>query len=111
MNHPIDHANPVRATRVLHPGVTVVWRRSPQSPVPEWADTCSLCKRSINSVSPRVSYVNSKLMGPSRTHQRSSIKLKHICRDCRNGLKPARNERRDRWKRIQNHTHGVPGNL
>jgi len=82
-------------------GVNVLWKRSPIQPVPPWADTCSLCGKSINSVSAKVSYVNAKLLGPWKVRYRKTVKMQHICRDCREAVRPLQRERRERWKRMQ----------
>jgi hypothetical protein len=91
-------------------GVNVVWKRSTIQPVPEWADICSLCGRSINSVSARVSYVNAKLLGMWKVRHRKTVKMQHICRDCRETVRPLQAERRNRWKRMQaDSLHGQDG--
>ena len=82
-------------------GVNVLWKRSPIQPVPPWADTCSLCGKSINAVSAKVSYVNAKLLGPWKVRYRKTVKMQHICRDCREAVRPLQRERRERWKRMQ----------
>ena len=90
-------------------GVNVLWKRSPIQPVPPWADTCSLqisekCKAnggSINRVSDKVSYVNAKLLGPWKVRYRKTVKMQHICRDCREAVRPLQRERRERWKRMR----------
>lgn len=88
-------------------GVYVTWTRSRIQPVPDWANECSLqisakCQAvggNINAVSSKVSYVNSKLLG--RPKYRKRYKMKHICRDCRELLRPAQRERRELWKSIR----------
>ena len=82
-------------------GVNVLWKRSPIQPVPPWADTCSLCGKSINSVSAKVSYVNAKLLGPWKVRYRKTVKMQHICRDCREAVRPLQRERRERWARMK----------
>ena len=95
-------------------GVNVLWKRSPIQPVPPWAGVCSLqisekCQANggdINSVSAKVSYVNAKLLGPWKVRYRKTVKMKHICRDCREAVRPMQRERRERWKALD-----VPKNI
>jgi len=82
-------------------GVNVLWKRSPIQPVPPWADICDLCGKSINSVSAKVSYVNAKLLGPWKVRYRKTVKMKHICRDCREAVRPLQREQRERWTRMK----------
>ena len=86
---------------VVRHGISVSWCRSPIQPVPEWADKCDICGNSINGVSAKVSWVNAKLIGQGKTRHRKTVKMKHICRDCRESLRPAQREMRERWKRMR----------
>jgi site-specific DNA-methyltransferase (adenine-specific) len=97
-------------------GVNVLWKRSPIQPVPPWAEQCSLCISAkciavggnINAVSSKVSYVNAKLIGPWKVRYRKTVKMQHICRDCREAVRPLQRERRERWRRMQSEMHNTP---
>ena len=64
-------------------GISISWKRSSIQPVPDWADRCDRCGRSINSVSKKVAFCNARLVGPNRTGNRKTIRVKNLCRDCR----------------------------
>ena len=90
-------------------GIRVAWKRSPIQPVPDWADKCDLmisdkCLAvggNINAVSARVSWVNAKLLWPCKSKYRKKVRMKHICRDCREALRPEQRKDCERWQSVK----------